>query len=110
MNNKSNIQLQLECLQEKSNFSRELRRILEQYDVQDTVFGSQRGLHELSTGYFVETKTYDNLDEAVREMKIGQALRVVESSKFIVGDVYARLSDCPEDQHIFNIEYLEDVC
>lgn len=112
MNNKSTIQLQLDYLQSKGDFARELHSILEHYNVQDTVFEfcAHRGLHELSNGYFVESKIFDNLDDAVREMNSNQALRIVESSKFIIGDVFSSLSDCPEESHIFNIEYLEDVC
>lgn len=110
MNNRSNIQLQLESIHAKGEFAKQLHNILEKYDVQDTVFGIHRGLYELSSGYFVESKTYDDLDLAIREMENGQAIRVVESAKFILGDVYQNISDCPEDSHIFNIEYLEDVC
>ncbi len=111
MTNKSYIQLHLEFVQAKGMLEKELTQILEKYDVKDTVFGFvNRTPSELSRGYMTEVKKYDSLQEAIRDMNPGQALRVVDNKEFIVGDVFECLSDCPENQeHIFNIEFLEDV-
>lgn len=110
MNNKSFIQVQLEFVQAKSEFENNIKSILEKYDVQDSVFSiNNRGTYELSNGYMVESKRFDSLNDAVRFMGIGQALRIVENKEFIVGNVYDKLTDCPESDHIFNVEFLEDV-
>ena len=111
MNNKSYIQVQLEYIQSKGNLEQEVSSIMEKYDIKDTVFGIINGRsQELSHGYLVESKKHESLSEAIREMNQGQALRVVDNKEFIVGDVYEHLTDCPEEaDHIFNIEFLEDV-
>jgi hypothetical protein len=111
MNNKSYIQFQLEYIQSKGNLERKVSSIIEKYDVKDAVFGIVCGRpQELSCGYLVESKKYDTLNEAIREMNQGQALRVVDNKEFIIGDVYEHLTDCPEQaERVFNIEFLEDV-
>lgn len=111
MNNKSYIQVQLEFIQSKGNLEKEISSILENYDVKDSVFGIISGRsQELSYGYLVETKKYESLSEAIREMNQGQALRIIDNKEFVIGNIYEHLSDCPEgSEHIFNIEFLEDV-
>ena len=111
MNNKSYIQVQLEFIQSKGLMEQEVSSILEKYDVKDTVFGIVNGKNqELSTGYLIESSRYDTLNEAVRNMNPGQALRVVDNKEFVIGDVYESLTACPENaEHVFNIEFLEDV-
>jgi len=109
MNNKSLIQLQIEGIQAKGEFEKQISTILETFDVQDTVFAIKHGAVELTRGYFVESKTYDDLTQAVREMDNNQALRIVENKTFIVGDVYNSLTECMDEEKVFNIEFLEDV-
>ncbi len=110
MRNKSYIQIQLEFIQSKGMLEKDIKSILEKYDVKDTVFGIVNNkTQELSHGYMIESQRFDNLSDAVREMNQGQALRISNNSSFILGNVYEHLSDCPESEHIFNIEFLEDV-
>lgn len=107
---KSYIQLQVESIQERAKFANDITKILENYTIQDGVFGiSNNNTYELSSGYFVEEKTFDTMDQLIKEMnQYSQAVRIVEN-KFILGNVYNCLSDIPEGSKVFSIEFLEDV-
>jgi len=107
---KSFIQLQVESIQERAKFANDITKILEKYQIQDGVFGiSNNNTYELSSGYFVEEKTFDTIDQLIKEMNQShQAVRITEG-KFILGNVYNRLSDISEDKKVFSIEFLDDV-
>lgn len=107
---KSFIQLQVESIQERAKFANDITKILENYQIQDGVFGITNGnTYELSTGYFVECKSFDTIDQLIKEMnQKTQAVRITEG-KFILGDVYNTLYDAPNNKTIFSIEFLEDV-
>ena len=108
---KSYIQLQVESIQERAKFSQDIANLLEKYTISDAVFGIINGnTCELSTGYFVESGRYTDLEEAVRNMdQKSQALRICEN-EYIVGDLYRTLSEIDESaKSIFSIEFLEDV-
>lgn len=107
---KSYIQLQVESIQERAKFANDITKILENYQIQDGVFGvNNNNTYELSTGYFVEKKTFESMDQLIREMnQVSQAVRITEG-KFILGDVYCTLNEIPEGSKIFSIEFLEDV-
>lgn len=107
---KSYIQLQVESIQERAKFANDITKILENYQIQDGVFGiNNNNTYELSSGYFVEEKTFDTIDQLIKEMnQYSQAVRITEN-KFILGNVYSNLSDAPEGSKVFSIEFLEDV-
>lgn len=107
---KSYIQLQIESIQERAKFADDITKLLESYRIEDGVFGiSNNNTFELSNGYFVEKKTFDNIEDLIKEMdQKNQAVRIKEG-KFILGDIYERMSEIPEDSKIFSIEFLEDV-
>jgi len=97
MNCKSLIQLQLERNQIVENFKHSLANITEQYTVNGNVFGIMYGKpYEKTSGYFVVESEKDELQEAIKEMdSLDKYIRIVEN-KYQVGEVYSRLSDCPE--------------
>lgn len=107
---KSYIQLQIESMQERSKFANDISKILEHYCIQDGVFGITNGnTFELSTGYFVEVKTFEHIDQLIKEMdQSKQAVRITDN-KFILGNVYETLSEINEDVKVFSIEFLQDV-
>ena len=107
---KSYIQLQIESIQERAKFANDITKILESYQIQDGVFGiNNNNTYELSTGYFVENKSFDTIDQLIKEMNQNeQAVRITEG-KFILGTVYSSLNDTPENAKVFSIEFLEDV-
>lgn len=107
---KSYIQLQVESIQERAKFANDITKILENYQIQDGVFGiTNNNTYELSSGYFVEEKTFDTMDQLIKEMnQYSQAVRITEN-KFILGNVYSSLCDVPEGSKVFSIEFLEDV-
>ena len=96
-----------------SNYNNEeLKQIFnkQKYQIPDGVFGiSNNNTYELSSGYFVEEKTFDTIDQLIKEMNQShQAVRITEG-KFILGNVYSRLSEISEDKKVFSIEFLDDV-
>lgn len=107
---KSYIQMQVESIQERAKFANDITKILENYRIQDGVFGiSNNNTYELSSGYFVEQKSFDTMDQLIKEMNQKyQAVRITEG-KFILGNVYSQMYDIPEGSKIFSIEFLEDV-
>jgi len=107
---KSAIQMQIESIQERAKFASDINKLLESYRIDDGVFGvSHNNTYELSRGYFVEDKTFDDMATLIKEMnQTSQAVRIT-GGKFILGTVYESLADTPEDKPVFSIEFLEDV-
>lgn len=108
MNTKSNIQLIIEEQNIKNFFKQALSRLVESYNVEGNVFAidHQRKPVELTNGYFVEEKTYDNLNDCVNEMKTNQAVSINED-KFILGNIRQTLNECEEGKKVMDIEYLK---
>lgn len=108
---KSYIQLQVEKIEERAIFAENITKILEKYQIKDGVFGiKNKNTYELSKGYFIETKSFDDLNDLIKEMDQNtQAVRITEG-KFILGNVFNNLSEI-EDKHdnIFSIEYLDTI-
>ena len=107
---KSAIQMQIESIQERAKFASDINRLLENYRIDDGVFGISHGnTFELSKGYFVEEKSFEDMSTLIKEMNQStQAVRIKEG-KFILGNVYECLSDTPDEKSVFSIEFLEDV-
>lgn len=110
MNTKSKIQLLIEEDNIKSNFKRSLEKIVENYTVKGNVFAiDNRKLPvEVSNGYFVEEKEFDNLSKCINEMSISQAVSIRED-KFILGTVKQHLNECENDKKVLDISYLQYV-
>lgn len=107
MYTKSLIQQRLEWIQTLEMFKEGLNDMMDKYLIEDAFFGiSSNGLYEVTKGYFVDVKEYTNLDEAVREMKPNQLIHILENKTFIVGNITNSLSECSEDSHIYDVEFL----
>lgn len=108
MNTKSKIQLVLEEDNIKSNFKHTLEKLVESYTVKGNVFAvdAKRIPVEVSNGYFVEEKEYDNLADCINEMNLSQAVSIQEN-KFVLGTVKKTLSECEADNKILDISYLQ---
>lgn len=109
MNTKSKIQLVIEEDNIKSNFKRSLEHLTESYTIKGNVF-TVDGWNpvELSNGYFVEEKEFDNLNDCINEMKTGQAISIQEN-KFVLGNIKKHLSECENDKKVLDISYLQYV-
>jgi len=105
---KSYIQVQAELIEERGKFANDISQLLENYKIEDGVFGIvNNNTYELSNGYFVEEKTFDTINELIKEMnQKTQAVRITEG-KFILGNIYSSLSDIETNKKIFSIEYLD---
>lgn len=107
---KSLIQQKLEMVRLLESFKKSLNGMMDQYIIENAFFGiSNQGMYEATKGYFVASKEYDNLDEAVRDMKCNQFIQVLENKKFVVGDINSQLSNCPEESHVYDVEFLCEV-
>ena len=64
---KSYIQLQVEKIEERAIFAKDITKILEKYQIKDGVFGiKNKNTYELAKGYFVETKSFDDLNDLIK--------------------------------------------
>lgn len=108
MNTKSNIQLVIETENIKSRFKSALSKLVESYEIKGNVFALdfRKSPVEVSDGYFVEEKTFDNLSDCINEMKLDQAISINED-KFILGHVEQQLANCDESLKVLDIEYLK---
>lgn len=110
MYTKSLIQQKLEKIHILESFKNELSEMMDRYIIEDAFFGiSNKGLYEATRGYFITSKEYDSLDEAVRDMSTNQFIHVLENKKFVVGDVVSQLSSCPDSSHVYDVEFLCEV-
>lgn len=109
MNTKSDIQIHIENIQMKYIFENGLQNIMNRFHIDDAVFSLKHGVDELTRGYFVPVGEFTNLNEAVKNMEINQAIRIVDNEQFIIGDYYTKASDCLDRDHVFNVEYLSEL-
>lgn len=95
MQTKSNIQLIKEQLRQKEIFKNNLSALMNKYTVEDNFFTMKNdaSLNEEVSGYFKTESEYKSLDEAVSNMKKGQAIRIINNETFVVGNVYKKLSE-----------------
>ena len=102
--------MQIESIQEIAKFADDITRILEKYNIADGVFSiKNNNTYELSSGYFTEVKSFDDIHQLIKEMdQNSQAVRITDG-KFILGNVYLTLSEINESDKVFSIEFLEDV-
>ena len=103
---KSKIQLIREGLETLNDFRIGLENLMEKYNIQDSIFGySNKGVYEVSNGYFEILQEYDNLKDAVRECYNSldkKAIRIVNNNKFEVGEIHMLRSECGEGK-VLNI-------
>ncbi len=109
MNTISNIQKFLQTIDIKERFKNSIYNIIESYSIQGNIFtmDCNGNVLEMISGYFVEEKEYDNLNECVKDMNINkQAIRIIED-KFILGTLEQQLSLCDENKKVIDIQYLQ---
>lgn len=110
MYTRSIIQQHLDQINILNILQESLQDFMETYTIKDGVFGLFRDkLYELTCGYMLSENTYDTLEDAIHNMSINGVIRIEENKKFTVGSVYSRLSDCPENCTVLDIEFLEEI-
>lgn len=111
MYTKSLIQQHREMYSIKESFNDGISNIMEKYNIEDSIFVLLNGfVKELTKGYFVVEKEFDNINEAIRECNINtMGVRVLNNSNFQIGTIYNTISQCPKDSKILDIESLENV-
>ena len=111
MYTRSLIQQHLETLNILEVFSTNVKYIMDKYIIENSVFGSNRKgeVLEMTTGYFVEDKTFENLDDCIKNLKNNQYVQILENEKFITGEIQYSLFNCPNDKKILDLETLQYV-
>lgn len=106
MYQKSIIQQHLEYNAIVEGFKKSLNSLMEQYTIQDNVFGCPNGVpSEYNTGYFVIEHECDNLQDAIRELtSLDKCIRIIENQKFQVGSFNRYITECKSDDKVFDIE------
>ena len=108
MYTKSIIQQEIERENIQESFKDGLNSIMDKYTIEDSVFGIVDGrVTEAVSGYFVEEKEYDSIDEAMNDF--GKAVRIQNNEKFTTGTIYKSIAKCPKDQKILDLDTLEYV-
>ena len=108
MYTRSIIQQQIERENIQESFKDGLNSIMDKYTIEDSVFGIVDGrVTEAVSGYFVEEKEYDSIDEAMNDF--GKAVRIQNNEKFTTGTIYKSIAKCPKDQKILDLDTLEYV-
>jgi hypothetical protein len=92
-----------------------LKSIDEKYDIEDAVFGFDpfhRKFDEIVEGYMGIANTYDNIDEALRNIdSIDECLHIVRTEDghtYTVGTISTHISDLTEGQ-VMDIETLKEI-
>ena len=95
MQTKSNIQLVREGLAVREAFKDNIKNFMDKYTIEDSFFSSMKNatIKEHTRGYFVFEHEYTNIDEAVSNMTLEHALRIIDNKRFQIGKVYEKLSE-----------------
>ena len=97
MQTKSNIQLIRESLAVKEAFKNSLNDFMDKYMIEDSYFSISKSgygkIEENVSGYFVFNKEYNNFDEAIYNMSNDQSIRIIENSRFQIGEIVEKLSE-----------------
>lgn len=115
MENRSTIQRILESNAVKEEFRASLESIFEKYIIEDAVFSNRANnlsgtfRQELVNGYFVADSSYNSLKEAIEASGNDIVIHVINNEKFETGKFYEKLSDCPHDRQILDIQTLHVV-
>ena len=82
-----------------------LSALMDKYNVEDSIFVIKEGsVKEAVSGYFVISKEFDNLKDAIRECDVrSMGIRIIQN------EIYQNLSQCPKEGQIYDITSLENV-
>ena len=105
MQNKSNIQLIREALMVKEAFENAVQKLTDNYLVEDSVFGFDgQNLNEITKGYMCIREEYKSLEEAFKNMNVGESLRIINNETFQIGSVSENLSNT-DSTKIYSISF-----
>lgn len=102
MYTKSLIQLQLEKEELMESFYEDLKELVNKYNIEENVFAiGPRGTEEVTEGYFVEDKIYDDLYEAVKASN--GIIKINNSKRFTTGRLVETLTECDMEADVFDV-------
>lgn len=101
MRMKSNLQLVKEYSDYRHAFLDSVEKLIEQYDVTDTVVMYRGGLVEATSGYFLPIMETDILSDL--EPMYGDGIRI-RVGQFILGKVCEEISSICEVDHYLDLE------
>jgi hypothetical protein len=111
MYTKSLIQQHLEMMDLLESFKSHINDIMNNVIIENSVFGiNMKGnACEMMTGYFVEDKSFDSLDDCVKNIQKNQYIQILENKQFVTGYIHYSLMNCPHDKKILDLETLNYV-
>lgn len=110
MQTKSNIQIIRESITLKNSIKESLTNLMDKYTIEDSVFSWKNCLWECTDGYFEVLSEYNNLDEAINNINMyTQSIRIINNTNFQIGMVHSRISECDENNKVFDLKRLETV-
>lgn len=104
MQNKSNIQLIYESIQEKENILQSFNEFLNKYDVIDAVFEYSNGIHEITSGYFEIIKESDNIKDIIMNGYDNKKCIRIKGDKFQLCEHYKNMSEAKNISTLFEIK------
>lgn len=110
MYTKSIIQQTVEAMQVKADFAVAVNRLMEKYNIEDSVFVFRNGaIQEVVEGYFVTENEYENISEAIAACDVKTMGIRIMGNTFQTGTIAAKISECAADKKVFDLKRLEDV-
>lgn len=110
---KSKIQLVNENIKLVQDFYESLANLTDKYIIEDSIFVYRDNkVFEATQGYFEVLKEFDNLNEAVKSCMQdfnNMGIRIMNNNKFISGKVRKNISECNNDNPIFDIDLFMNI-
>lgn len=110
---RSKIQLVKEGIELANSFKENLNDIMDKYLIEDSIFVYRDNkVFEATSGYFEVLKEFDNLNEAVKYCMQdfnNMGIRIMNNNKFISGKVRKNISECNNDNQIFDIDLFVNI-
>lgn len=107
LQNKSNIQLELEKVQRAEKLQNYIVSFLESYEIDDIVFGiTEKGPAEIQRGYMAITDRFDTLLEATKTVDSSNSVIRCTPEGYFTGKYFDTMSACGNEV-IFDIRNLE---
>ena len=115
MNTRSSIAYMIDIIENISSMNKQIHDLMENYQIKDNIFVFKNNvLEEVVGGYFQVIEESNDINELVKKyftesIKQQKGIRIIDNNTYQLGVVYKHLSECSENQQIFDIECNKNV-
>lgn len=115
MNTRSSIAYMIDIIENISSMNKQIHDLMENYQIKDNIFVFKNNvLEEVVGGYFQAIEESNDINELVKKYftesnKQQKGIRIIDNNTYQLGVVYKYLSECSENQQIFDIECNKNV-